>query len=274
MALPLGRGHRSAYGFRMRTRTVLAGVGLALALALIGHANAGQPQGSHPVVIELFTSQGCSDCPAADRIVAELASRKDVLALSLPITYWDMLGWKDTFATEANTYRQKSYAKTMSRSGIYTPQIVIDGKIDVIGNQRDRVMSAISNRSTQIATEHPINLALAIASGRVEIAIPAAARTKDKPLATIWVMRTLSHASVNVQQGENKNHQLAYANLVRELHRAGEWTGEAMKIDVPITTGKSKHDGVAVLLQSHDYGEVIAAAMIKLPNAEQVAAPH
>ena len=86
----------------------MAGVGLSLILALTGYANAGQPQASHPVVIELFTSQGCSDCPAADRIVAELAKRKDVLALSLPITYWDMLGWKDTFATEANTYRQKS----------------------------------------------------------------------------------------------------------------------------------------------------------------------
>ena len=111
----------------MRTRTVMAGVGLTLLLALAGYANAGQPQGSHPVVIELFTSQGCSDCPAADRIVAELAKRKDVLALSLPITYWDMLGWKDTFATESNTYRQKSYAKTMNRSGIYTPQVVVDG---------------------------------------------------------------------------------------------------------------------------------------------------
>ena len=253
----------------------MAGVGLTLVLALAGYANAGQPQVSHPVVIELFTSQGCSDCPAADRIVSELAKRKDVLALSLPITYWDMLGWKDTFATEANTYRQKSYAKTMNRSGIYTPQVIIDGKIDVVGNQRDRVMNAISSRQTQIASEAPINLALGIASGRVEIAIPAAAaRAKDKPLATIWVMRTLSSGSVNVQQGENKNHQLSYANLVRELHRAGEWTGEAMKIDVPITTGKSKHDGVAVVLQSHDYGEVIAAAMIKLPNAEQVAAPH
>jgi hypothetical protein len=185
-----------------------------------------------------------------------------------------MLGWKDTFATEANTYRQKSYAKTMNRSGIYTPQLIVDGKIDVVGNQRDRVMSAISSRQTQIANEQPVNLTLGIASGRVEIAIPASARGKDKPLATIWVMRTLSNASVNVQQGENKNHLLSYANLVRELHRAGEWTGEAMKLDVPINTGKSKHDGVAVVLQSRDYGEVVAAAMIKLPNAEQVAAPH
>ena len=252
----------------------MAGVGLSLALALAGGANAGQPQASHPVVIELFTSQGCSDCPAADRIVAELAKRKDVLALSLPITYWDMLGWKDTFATESNTYRQKSYAKTMKRSGIYTPQIIVDGKIDVVGNQRDRVMSAIASRQTQIATEPAVNLSLGIASGRVEIAIPAAGRAKEKPLATIWVMRTLSNGSVNVQQGENKNHHLSYANLVRELHRAGEWTGEAMKIDLPIATGKSKHDGVAVVLQSHDYGQVIAAAMIKLPAADQVAAPY
>ena len=253
----------------------MAGLGFAVALLSAGDAYAGQPKVSHPVVIELFTSQGCSDCPAADRIVAELAKRTDVLALSLPITYWDMLGWKDTFATEANTYRQKSYAKTMNRSGIYTPQLIVDGKLDVVGNQRDRVMSAIAARHAQIATETPINLALGIASGRVEIAIPAAtARTKEKTLATIWVMRTLSNATVNVQQGENKNHKLTYANLVRELHRAGEWTGEAMKIDLPMTTGKSKHDGVAVVLQSHDYGQILAAAMIKLPVVEQVAAPH
>jgi hypothetical protein len=258
----------------MRTRTLVAGVAIVSALLLPGLTIAGQPQGSHPVVVELFTSQGCSDCPAADRIVAELAKRKDVLALSLPITYWDMLGWKDTFATEANTYRQKSYARTMHRSGIYTPQIVVDGKVDVVGNQRDRVMAAIANRHSEIAAEQPVNLTLNIASGRVEITIPAAPRGTQKPLGTIWVMRTLSSATVNVQQGENRNHQLSYANLVRELHRAGEWTGEPMKIDVPIATGKSRHDGLAVVLQSHDYGEVLAAAMIKLPTANQIATPR
>jgi len=254
----------------MRTRTLLIGAGFVCGLLFAASAIAGQPQASHPVVIELFTSQGCSDCPAADRIVAELARRKDVLALSLPITYWDMLGWKDTFATEANTYRQKSYAKAMKRSGIYTPQIVVDGKIDVVGNQRDRIMAAIANRRSQIAAETPINLALGIASGRIEIEIPAvASRAKEKPLATIWVMRTLSSATVDVHRGENRDHRLSYANLVRELHRAGEWTGEAMKIDLPITTGKSKHDGVAVVLQSRDYGQVLAAAMIKLTPAQQ-----
>jgi hypothetical protein len=258
---------------RMRTRTLIAGFFVASALLLPGVTIAGQPQESHPVVVELFTSQGCSDCPAADRIVADLAKRKDVLALSLPITYWDMLGWKDTFATEANTYRQKSYAKTMNRTGIYTPQIVVDGKIDVVGNQRERVLAAIASRHAQIPSEQSVDIALGIASGRVEIKLPSLPRAKAKPLATIWVMRTLSNATVNVQQGENKNHQLSYVNLVRELHRAGEWTGEAMKLDLPIATGKSRHDGIAVLLQSQDYGQVLGAAMIKLPTSDQVARP-
>src|SRR6185295_14552297 len=160
----------------MRLRGFLAGVFVLAASAAALPAAAGQLQGPRPVVVELFTSQGCSDCPAADRIVTELAKRKDVIALSLPITYWDMLGWKDTLATEANTNRQKSYAKAMNRSGIYTPQVIIDGHLDIVGNQRDKVMAAVANRAVEIAYDQPVNLTLAIASGRVEISIPAAAR--------------------------------------------------------------------------------------------------
>src|SRR3982074_3650617 len=113
-------------------------VGAFFAVAVITGAWAGQ-HGQRPFVVELFTSQGCSDCPAADQIVVELAKRKDVIALSLPITYWDMLGWKDTFATGPNTKRQQAYAKVMNRSGVYTPQMIVDGVVDVVGNQRDRV---------------------------------------------------------------------------------------------------------------------------------------
>src|ERR1043165_2640885 len=154
--------------------------------------------GAYPVVVELFTSQGCSDCPAADRIVAELARRKDVIALSLPITYWDMLGWKDTFATDANTRRQKAYAKAMNRLGIYTPQIIVDGQLDVVGNQRSRVMMAIDTRAQHRSNIEPPSLSLAVGSGHVEISI-AATNAKTKPLATIWVMHTLSQGAVDVQ---------------------------------------------------------------------------
>ena len=252
----------------------MAGVGLTLILALTGYANAGQPQGSHPVVIELFTSQGCSDCPAADRIVTELAKRKDVLALSLPITYWDMLGWKDTFATDANTNRQRAYAKAMKQSGVYTPQMIVDGLLDVVGNQRSRVMTAIDTRTRQRRNGEQPGLSLAVESGHVEISI-AAASAKIKPAATIWVMHTLSQGAVDVHQGENRNHRLAYANLVRDLERVGEWNGDEMKIEVPATTvGQAKQDGVAVILQNHEHGEVMAAALTAVPGNHLLAAPR
>ena len=253
----------------MILRTLAFFVSLAAPFALAQSATAG----THPVVVELFTSQGCSDCPAADRLVVELAKRKDVIALSLPITYWDMLGWKDTFATESNTKRQKAYAKVMSRSGIYTPQMIVDGVVDVVGNQRDRVLTAIAARSSQLSSAPSANLSLGLASGRVEISI-AATQGKIKPLATIWIMRTLSHAAVNVQQGENKNRQLVYANLVCDMQRVGEWTGDAMKIDVPVTLGQAKQDGIAVVLQSNGHGEVLAAALMPVPSNYLLAVPR
>ena len=135
-------------------RTITLGFLLAVLsqTAWAKHADTAHKQHpSRPVLLELFTSQGCSDCPAADRMVTELANRNDVIALSLPITYWDILGWKDTFATDANTRRQKSYAQVMNRSGIYTPQMIIDGRLDVVGNQRDRVMQAVEMRSGAIS---------------------------------------------------------------------------------------------------------------------------
>ena len=251
----------------MRARSV--SLGAFFAIAVITGAWAGQHR-QRPVVVELFTSQGCSDCPAADRLVTELAKRKDVIALSLPITYWDMLGWKDTFATDANTRRQKAYARAMNRLGIYTPQMIVDGLLDVVGNQRDRVMAALALRSGE---ESAIPIFIGTAAGRVEITIPAT-KSKSKTLATIWVMRTLAQGAVNVEQGENRNHQLTYTNVVRDLQRAGEWNGEAMKIDLPLNLAKTKHDGVAVILQARDYGPVLGAAILQFPTAERIAAPR
>lgn len=219
----------------------------------------------HPVLLELFTSQGCSDCPAADQLVTELAHRGDVIALSLPITYWDILGWKDTFATEANTRRQKSYARIMNRSGVYTPQMIIDGRLDVVGNQRDRVMQAVSMRSTAAGREAAIPVLLRRTGNRIEIAIPKSKKA-PKDNATIWVMRTLGQESVNIGEGENRNRQLTYTNVVRDLQRAGEWTGQAMKIDVPVNLAKVKYDGVVVVLQVQDFGPVLGAAALRLPD--------
>jgi len=255
MVLPMGRWLYTALGI--------------LTASLTHAAWAGQPvmpaPAPRPVVVELFTSQGCSDCPAADRLLSDLAKRRDVIALSLPITYWDMLGWKDTFATEANTQRQRSYARTMSHSGIYTPQMIIDGRFDVVGNQRDRVFAALSARANDGLGEPSVPVLVGTASGRLEIAIPAA-KTKIRPMATIWVMRTLVHGVANVGGGENRDHMLTYTNVVRDLQRAGEWTGEAMKIDLPLNLANVKHDGIAVILQAHDYGPILGAALLQIPQ--------
>jgi hypothetical protein len=206
-------------------------------------------------------------------LLGRLAQRPDVLAMSLPITYWDMLGWKDTFATDANTQRQKSYARVMTHSGIYTPQMIIDGRFDVVGNQRDRVMAALAARTNDGIGETSIPIVIGTASGRLEIAIPAA-KTKTKPIATIWVMRTLNQGAVNVAEGENRNRLLTYTNVVRDLQRAGEWTGDAMKIDLPLNLAKAKHDGIAVILQARDYGPVLGAALLQIPVSEPTAAAH
>jgi hypothetical protein len=105
-----------------------------------------------PVVVELYTSQGCDTCPPADAFLGKLAQRHDVIALSLPITYWDMLGWKDTLASDANTRRQKAYAEAMGHGGVYTPQIIVDGAMDVVGSRIANVEAAIDARQQSIET--------------------------------------------------------------------------------------------------------------------------
>ena len=122
-------------------------VAAAAVLLAVGAAQAGGPR---PIVVELFTSQGCASCPPADQIVGRLAQRPGIIAISLPITYWDMLGWKDTLASEANTRRQKAYAAAMGHGGVYTPQIIVDGVTDVVGSRAPSIEYAIAERRAQI----------------------------------------------------------------------------------------------------------------------------
>jgi len=119
--------------------------------AVLSASAAGAGETVRPIVVELYTSQGCSSCPPADALLGRLAQRPGVIALSLPITYWDMLGWKDTLATEANTRRQKAYAAAMGHGGVYTPQIIVDGVVDVVGSRAANVEAAIAQRRATVA---------------------------------------------------------------------------------------------------------------------------
>src|SRR5687767_5526410 len=193
----------------------------ALLLGLLAAIGMAVPAASGPsedrVLVELFTSQGCSDCPAADRLIAELAARRDVIALTLPITYWDMLGWKDTLATEANTQRQKAYAKAMSRQGLTTPQIVIGGVDQVVGNQRDKVIAAIAGRTVQDSRLSMARIIITPSPDQITVDIAPRADAPRGRDAAIWIMRTLSSARVTVGGGENNKRELAYTNVVRDM---------------------------------------------------------
>src|SRR5947207_11428158 len=135
------------------------------------------------VVLELYTSQGCSSCPPADALIGRLAERADLLALSLPVTYWDMLGWKDTLASEANTRRQKAYASAMGRGGIYTPQIIVDGITDVVGSREAQLEGAISARRSDM---RDVSLNVSATPEAVHIAVGALPE-KGVGDATVWL---------------------------------------------------------------------------------------
>jgi hypothetical protein len=229
-----------------------------------------------PILVELFTSQGCSSCPPADALLGKLSQRPDVLALTLPITYWDMLGWKDTLATEANTKRQKSYAQVMGHGGVYTPQIVIDGLNDFVGSRENDVKAAIAARQGYLMAiqsremretigdrEKPLDIPVTMSAtpGEVHVSIgPARDRTSHD--ATIWVMRLMSQATVKIGGGENDGRTITYRNVVRDLKAVGIWKGLPVSLDLPRGETDIPHDSIAVIVQQAGFGRVIGAAIL------------
>ncbi len=238
-----------------RIRAALLAIAATALLATA--ARAGPP--ARPVVVELYTSQGCSSCPPADALLGQLAGRNDVLALSLPITYWDMLGWTDTFASKANTARQKAYAALMGRGGVYTPQMIIDGMDDVVGSRVPAVNQAISAREADMA-DVPVTLKLTPDEVHVSI---AAAKDKAKRDATIWLFRIRPQATVKIGAGENSGRTVTYRNIVRAVEAVGIWKGQAVSLDLPREAmGGQAGEGVAVVVQSRGYGRIIGATPI------------
>ena len=234
----------------------------ALALGLSGAA-AGVKR---PLVVELFTSQGCDSCPPADALLAKLSERKDILALSLPVTYWDMLGWKDTLASEANTRRQKAYAAAMGRGGIYTPQMIVDGATDVVGSREAQVESAIAAR---MADMRSIPVSLTATPATIHISVGAGTQ-KNGSEATVWLFHILGHAWVHVSAGENQGRNLVYRNSVRDVRAIGIWKGQPLTLDLPRSDPLgSSYDLVAVVVQEGGYGRIIGASLLDAPENPQ-----
>lgn len=239
--------------------------GLAAVLAVAAvPAEAGPAK--RPVVVELYTSQGCSSCVPADALLGKLAKRADVIPMSLSVTYWDMLGWKDTLASESYTRRQKSYAQTMGHSAVYTPQIIVDGVSDVVGSREAAVESAIEAHLRANAGDD-VPVALNETKQELRISIGGAADRSAKAPATIWMFHLKGQATVAIGGGENDGRTMTYHNVVADVKAIGQWKGEPLAIDLPRSAMEGlPHDGVVVVVQSGGgYGKIVGAAMLSHP---------
>ena len=240
------------HAFKMIGRLKRAG-GAIIALTLASTAAVADDA---PVVVELFTSQGCYSCPPADELLGELAKRDDILPLAFHVTYWDRLGWPDTLGLEAGTARQEDYARSLGTGRMYTPQMVVQGQIDVVGSQRSRVMRALD-----IAAEHaPATVEVQIDEGQLTIG------SGDKATATVWLAAYDHVHEIAIDRGENAGKTLTYHRSVRELTELGRYDGETMTADLPLARlAADGRDGAAILVQRRQDGAIVGAARVSLP---------
>ena len=199
-------------------------------------------------VIELFTSQGCSSCPAADRLLSELQADPSLIPLSLPIDYWDYLGWKDTLAIPNHTIRQRAYSQARGDREIYTPQVVVNGVLQAVGSDRSGIENAVA-QSRYNASPLSVPLRVTVADQRVSVILPK--REGMEAGGEIWLCPLSASVSVPIMRGENRGRTITYTNVVRRWVKLGTWTGKDENFIVPIDAIKFDGiDGVAVILQS------------------------
>jgi hypothetical protein len=224
-----------------------------LAGLLCGSAAIAAPSAVNGVV-ELFTSQGCSSCPPADRLLRSLAARPDMIALTFSINYWDYIGWKDTLATPEFTERQQAYARGRGDGHVYTPEAVIDGLFDAVGSDRDAIEKAVAAGKDGRALSVPVNLHES--NGVLQIHVG-----RGMGPAGIYVLRVAKSRTVTISRGENSGHSVTYTNVVRAIRKVGEWDGTPLNLQLADLRGDD--EGYVVLLQrdsSDRPGLILAAA--------------
>ncbi len=268
---------------------------LAAMVALLpGHGMA-WAGGTQTTVLELFTSQGCSSCPPADVLFATYAKRRDLVALSMSVDYWDYLGWKDTLANPRFAARQRAYARSLGTGNVYTPQIVAGGTEQAIGSKQGQVDAAIdgARRASAlisvdvIAQLTPNGIAISVGSlvsggggpnklttlGVKQAAEPpggangttaaSGSATTVSKAATVWFAVVSPKVDVTIRRGENKGRKLAYHNVVRSLTPVGMYSGQAIKLALTSTAAEGDATECAVFIQEGEAGRIIGAAWMK-----------
>jgi hypothetical protein len=244
------KGRRVALSFAVIASTISAAATVSA-----------EPRG----VIELFTSQGCSSCPAADKLASELARDPSLVVMSLAIDYWDYLGWKDTLALPGHTNRQRAYSKVRGDREVYTPQVVVNGVTHVLGSDKQAIESAVAQTHKQ-AGMLSVPVGLSVADNQISVSVPAAANTAK---GEIWLCPITRSVPVEIGRGENSGHTITYTNVVRRWVKLGEWTGTARNYKVPVSdVTAAGGDAVAVVVQAGPKeapSSMLGAAITALP---------
>ena len=218
-----------------------------------------------PVVVELFTSQGCSSCLKADDLMGEVADRPGILLLTYAVDYWDYLGWRDTFAKEDYSARQRAYMKRMSGREVYTPQIVVNGTSETAAIHADKVDPLIRRAGRAKGLPSPLlrqrsDTRISVGSGRY-----------PKGGAEVWLVRyDPTDQSVEIKRGENRGKTMVYHNVVRDLVRLGSWTGKAKSYTLPAPDADRADDGLesVILIQGAKGGRIIGSLSLKVPESK------
>ena len=230
-----------------RLTRIFAVLGMALGAAAATQA------ADAPVVVELYTSQGCSSCPPADEAVAELARRDDVIALALHVDYWDYIGWKDTFAQPDFAGRQRGYASVAHRRMVYTPQMIFNGRQHVEGAGPGRILDTLS--AARLTDAAPVRLERQ--GDRLSIRAPAASFARP---VKVQLFRYMPSEKVRILRGENRGRTITYTNIVTQWTILDTWDGRA---PLDISTPVPGDEGIAVVLQYAGPGKVVGAAQIR-----------
>ncbi|KIN71866.1 DUF1223 domain-containing protein [Sulfitobacter guttiformis] len=233
-----------------RASRTLSTVALVLNICLAVPAGAEQS----PVVVELYTSQGCSSCPPADEIFSELDDRDDVIAIALHVDYWDYIGWKDEFGQPAHAVRQRAYAAKAGRNSIYTPEMIVNGTTDIVGAKPMALSKAIAEHQAK-----PLRTALLAQRNETALRIQAQVPTGSVVPMEIHVLRLFPAKNSEITRGENRGRIYTYKNIAHSWTVAGAWDGTA-PLDMSVAIDGT--DPVVVLVQEAGAGPIIASARL------------
>jgi hypothetical protein len=237
-------------------------LGVCAIIAIVRPVHAAEPR----AVVELFTSQGCSSCPPADKIIGELARDPSVIALSMPIDYWDYLGWKDTLADARFSARQKAYSRVRGDRDVYTPQVVVNGSIHLIGSDREGIEGAIDD-TTKTGSVMSVPVTLSIVGKQINVSV-AASKVPSAAHGEVWICSISKAVPISIGRGENSGREITYHNVVRNLLKVGDWNGSSGSWSVPLENiSREGVDAAAVYVQdgSRDKpGPMLGAAYTSL----------